>query len=146
MVSTSPVGCQTRNDPRVFGDPERTAAAPDGDLEELVEQFRGATLDPVELGRDDVALLTYTSGTTGPPKGAMNTHGNLLAVTSSFAAWIDLRPGDVVFAMAPLFHITGSVINATIAMLNDAVLVMANRFHPEVATSCRTRHGGTSHP
>jgi long-chain acyl-CoA synthetase len=90
-----------------------------------------------------VALLTYTSGTTGPPKGAMNTHGNLLAVCSSYAAWIDLKPGDAVFAMAPLFHITGAVINATIAMLHDAVLVMANRFHPAVAIEAFVEHGVT---
>ena len=143
MVTTSPLGFQSRNDARVFGHTERVTGVGDGDLENLVAEFRGKLVPLLDLGSDDVALLTYTSGTTGPPKGAMNTHGNLLAVTSSFAAWIDLQPGDAVFTMAPMFHITGAVINATIAMLHDAVLVMANRFHPEVAIEAFVEHGVT---
>lgn len=143
MVSTSPLAFQSRNDPRVFGETERVASVADRDLEELVKEFCGQTVPPLDLRRDDCALLMYTSGTTGPPKGAMNTHGNVLAVTSSFAAWIDLQPGDAVFAMAPMFHITGAVINAAIAMLHDAVLVMAGRFHPEVALDAFVEHGVT---
>ncbi|MDA0636160.1 AMP-binding protein [Nonomuraea sp. MCN248] len=142
-VSTSPAAFQSRDDPRVFSGTERRAPAAGGDLEELIEAFRGAAVEPPELGPDDVALLTYTSGTTGPPKGAMNTHGNVLSVTGTFASWIGLRPGDAVYAMAPLFHITGSVINATIAMLHDAVLVLAGRFHPEVAIETFVEHGVT---
>ncbi|HLU70663.1 MAG TPA: AMP-binding protein [Nonomuraea sp.] len=142
-VSTSPLAFQTRNDPRVFGDTERKTAASHGDLEELIEQFRGKTVEPLDLTGDDVALLTYTSGTTGPPKGAMNTHGNVLAVAAGFATWVDLQPGDAVYAMAPLFHITGAVINATIALLHDCVLVLTGRFHPEVAIEAFTEHGVT---
>jgi long-chain acyl-CoA synthetase len=143
VVSTSPAAFQSRNDPRVFDQVERTTRVCDHDLEDLVKEHLGKRVASVEVGREDVALLTYTSGTTGPPKGAMNTHGNLLAVTSSFAAWIDLQPGDVVFSMAPMFHITGAVINAAIALLNDAVLVMANRFHPDVAIEAFVEHGVT---
>ncbi len=140
IVSTSPRGFQSRDDPRVFGETEGVTAVGDGDLEDLIDAFRGATVPMLDLGPDDVALLTYTSGTTGPPKGAMNTHGNVLAVARSFAGWIDLRPGDAVFAMAPMFHITGAVINATIALLHDAVLVMAGRFDPEVAIEAFVEH------
>jgi long-chain acyl-CoA synthetase len=142
-VSTSPLDYQTRNDRRVFPSTERLAAAPDGDLRELVERFRGTHPEVLDLTQDEVALLTYTSGTTGPPKGAMNTHGNLLAVVATYATWVDLRPGDVVFATAPLFHITGAVINATIALLHDTMLVLANRFHPEVAIDAFAEHGVT---
>lgn len=143
MVSTSACDYQTRNDPRVFATAERSPSAADGDLRELVERFRGSQPEEIELGSDDLALLTYTSGTTGPPKGAMNTHGNLLAVIATYGAWIDLRPGDVVFATAPLFHITGAVLNAAIALLNDTTLVLANRFHPEVAIEAFAEHGVT---
>ena len=45
--------------------------------------------------------------------------------------------------MAPLFHITGAVVNATIALLADATLVLANRFHPEVALEAFAEHGVT---
>ncbi|WP_148573552.1 class I adenylate-forming enzyme family protein [Nocardioides caldifontis] len=140
LVSTSPRAFQSRDDARVFGDAPAREAAAEHDLEELLVAFRGQRPAPLEVTGDDVALLTYTSGTTGPPKGAMNTHANLLAVTSTYAAWIELRPGDAVFATAPLFHITGAVINATIALLHDAVLVMAGRFHPEVAIEAFVEH------
>ena len=143
MVSTSPLDYQTRDDRRALASSDRSASAPDGDLVALVERFRDSRPQAVELVPGDVALLTYTSGTTGPPKGAMNTHGNLLSVTSTYAAWIDLSPGDVVFATAPLFHITGAVINATIALLHDTTLVLANRFHPEVAIEAFAEHGVT---
>lgn len=95
LVRTSPLAFQSRNDPRVFPDiappPVPTAAA--HDLEDLLEEFRGAVVSTPPLAAHDVALLTYTSGTTGPPKGAMNTHGNLLAATSTFADWVGLEPG-----------------------------------------------------
>lgn len=143
LVSTSPLAFQNRNDPRVFSTTERVNDSGHPDLEDLLERFRGASIESPDLTGDDVALLTYTSGTTGPPKGAMNTHGNLLMVTSTYATWVNLQPGDVVFATAPLFHITGAVINATIALLNDAMLVMANRFHPEVAIEAFAEHGVT---
>ncbi len=143
LVSTSALDHQTRDDPRVFPSTERSPAAPDGDLVELVARHRGQRPPDLDLTGDDVALLTYTSGTTGPPKGAMNTHANLLAVTGTYAAWVGLAPGDAVFAMAPLFHITGAVVNATIALLADATLVLANRFHPEVALEAFAEHGVT---
>jgi long-chain acyl-CoA synthetase len=132
LVSTSPLDLQTRNDPRVFVTTARGPIAREGDLLELVDKFRGTHPLVVELTREDIALLAYTSGTTGPAKGAMNTHGNLLAVINSYSSWLGLGPKDVVLAVAPLFHITGAVINAGIALLTGATLVVANRFHPEV--------------
>ncbi|GAA4491796.1 hypothetical protein GCM10023094_56580 [Rhodococcus olei] len=145
VMGTSPTDYQTRNDPRVFPDGEAvsSSSASAGDLRELIERFRGSRPREIELTSEDIALLTYTSGTTGPPKGAMSTHGNVLAVTSSYATWVDLQAGDAVFAMAPLFHITGAVINATIALLHDVTLVLANRFHPEVALDAFVEHGVT---
>ncbi|MCW2645455.1 MAG: acyl-CoA synthetase [Pseudonocardiales bacterium] len=140
LVSTSSLDYQTRNDPRIFASVERFAPAPDGDLLYLLEKFRGARPEPVDVNLDDVALLAYTSGTTGPPKGAMNTHGNLLAVIGSYSTWISLGPDDAVLAVAPLFHITGAVINASIALLTGATLVLANRFQAEVMLEAFAEH------
>lgn len=140
LVGTSDRSFQTRDDLRVFG----TEPAGSGDeLLDLIDRFRGVEPPGATPDRSGLALLTYTSGTTGPAKGAMNTHGNLLEVAAGYAAWVDLRPGDAVFATAPLFHITGAVINATIALLHDATLVLAGRFHPEVAVDAFVEHGVT---
>ncbi|WP_416062182.1 class I adenylate-forming enzyme family protein [Rhodococcus indonesiensis] len=140
IVSTSDLDFQSRDDARVFPTTDRAVAAPDGDLVELIEQYRGRRPSPVEITGDDVALLAYTSGTTGPPKGAMNSHANVLAVATTFGSFVGLTDGDVVFAVAPLFHITGAVINATLALVHRTTLVFANRFNAEVALEALVEH------
>ncbi|MFJ4077504.1 class I adenylate-forming enzyme family protein [Streptomyces iakyrus] len=143
LISTSALDYQSRNDPRVFATTERLAPAPDGDLVALIGAYEGRGPSLMEPTRDDVAFLTYTSGTTGPPKGAMNTHGNVLSVVATCASWMGVSDGDVVFAMAPLFHITGAVVNGTISLLTDTTLVLAGRFHPGVAVEAFAEHGVT---
>jgi long-chain acyl-CoA synthetase len=96
----------------------------------------------VEL--DDTAFITYTSGTTGPPKGALNTHRNYLHAVLNYGDWLGLAPGDVSFAIAPLFHITGLSLNAGIALLNDATLSMSGRFDPAVVLDAFREHGVTT--
>ncbi|MFX8992106.1 AMP-binding protein, partial [Acinetobacter baumannii] len=66
-------------------------------------------LPELAVARDDLALLPYTSGTTGLPKGCMLTHGNVMhnAVGASF--WLDGTPEMVNLTVLPLFHITGLV-------------------------------------
>jgi len=141
LLSSSSLDHQTRNDERVFADASRVET--DADIAALVEQFADRRPEPVDVGPDDVALLTYTSGTTGPPKGAMNTHANVLAVAGSYASWVALAPGDVVLAIAPIFHITGAVINATLALLHDTTLVLVGRFRPDVVLDAFAEHGVT---
>ncbi|MGW3391309.1 class I adenylate-forming enzyme family protein [Streptomyces cinereoruber] len=143
LVSTSALDYQSRDDARVFATTERPAPAPDGDLVALIGEFAGRRPSPVRPTRDDLAFLTYTSGTTGPPKGAMNTHGNVLDVVATCAEWTGLGDGDVVLAVAPLFHITGAVVNATLSLLTDTTLVLTGRFHPEVALEAFAEHGVT---
>ncbi|GAB3482357.1 class I adenylate-forming enzyme family protein [Nocardiopsis coralliicola] len=130
---------QTRGDPRAFTGPADTSA--DGDsVGDLLRRYDGRQPPEPAHGPDAIALLTYTSGTTGPPKGAMNTHANVLAVTATFGDWAGIEPGDSVLAIAPLFHITGAVINAAVALVRGAQLVFANRFHPEVALEAMAEH------
>ena len=81
---------------------------------------------------DEVALLTYTSGTTGNPKGAMNTHGNLAFTAQVYRDWLGLQPGDSVLGLAPLFHITGLVGHIALAIAMPGTLVLSHRFAPDV--------------
>jgi long-chain acyl-CoA synthetase len=56
------------------------------------------------LGRDDLATIVYTSGTTGPPKGVLQTHGNHLAAVEALLGLDIVREGDVDFFFLPLAH------------------------------------------
>jgi long-chain acyl-CoA synthetase len=114
------------------------------DLAELIDAHRGVGRPPVmRLTPDDVAFLTYTSGTTGPSKGAMNSHGNVVFNSQTYRDWIGLTDDDVVFGTAPFFHITGLIGHLTIAMLVGMPLVMGYRFDPDVALELIERHGAT---
>ena len=74
------------------------------------------------------AVLTYTSGTTGPPKGAVNTHANVVFACRFYEYWVDLDDTDVILGIAPLFHITGLVAHIGPSIATGAALVLGYRF------------------
>jgi fatty-acyl-CoA synthase len=61
--------------------------------------------DPADVDPDDVAVLMYTSGTTGHPKGAMISHGNVVSTVHNLMLLIPMGPASGMLAMAPLFHV-----------------------------------------
>lgn len=132
VFTTSPLDFQTRDDPRLFAGVERRRNPGTRDLVETIDGFDGSSLPAPTLTADDVAVLTYTSGTTGEPKGAMNTHGNLAFNAQTYRDWTGLKPGEGVLGVAPLFHITGLVGHVMIAMLVRAPLTLTHRFAPDV--------------
>ena len=105
------------------------------DLLELVAQHQRAKPNEIALAADDIALLMYTSGTTGPPKGAMNTHRNVVFTAQAFRDWVHLDENDVVLGIAPLFHITGMIVNLAVSCCAGVPSVLAYRFDP--AETCR---------
>jgi long-chain acyl-CoA synthetase len=134
VITTSALDYQTRGDERVLGALERLSCPGTEDLVALTSRFAGrqAPEDP-PFGPGDVAFLTYTSGTTGPPKGAMTTHGNVVFNAQTYRDWIGIGPGDVILGVAPLFHITGSIGHVAVSLLTGATLVLTHRFDPAVA-------------
>ena len=89
-------------------------------------QFDAPEIDPDE----DLAVLQYTGGTTGVPKGAMLTHANLSANRSQVIGWCpDLVPGEeVVMGVLPLFHVFAMTVVMNLAIGLGATMVLLPRF------------------
>ena len=92
---------------------------------------------------DDAAVITYTSGTTGPPKGAVNTHRNVLFACRFYEQWMALDQRDVILGIAPLFHITGLVGHIGPCLVTGAALVLGYRFDVDVLAELAERHRAT---
>ncbi|MFA7486493.1 MAG: AMP-binding protein [Lysobacteraceae bacterium] len=79
----------------------------------------GKTLPPVALNHRDIAFLQYTGGTTGVAKGAMLTHGNLVANMQQASAWLgsNVKPGqEHIITALPLYHIFALTANCLVFM------------------------------
>jgi long-chain acyl-CoA synthetase len=110
------------------------------DWQELVGRYDGRTPEPVHLEPGDIGMLTYTSGTTGPSKGAMNLHSAMVHSSTVFATWWDLQPGrDVVMGLAPVFHITGAIAGFGVQILAGIPIVLLHRFDAEETLRCIDR-------
>jgi long-chain acyl-CoA synthetase len=113
------------------------------DLVQLAAAHAGQVPEAVDLTADDVAFMVYTSGTTGEPKAAMNTHGNVVFATAVYERWIGLTSQDPILGLAPLFHVTGLIGHVALAMLTGAPLVLFYRFDPQEACRLTARHRPT---
>jgi long-chain acyl-CoA synthetase len=140
VLTTSELEFQTRDDQRLFAGTSRQRHEGTTDFTEFVTEHRGQVPPPVELGPDDVAFLTYTSGTTGVPKGAMNTHRNVVFTAQVYRDWAHAGRDGAIFGIAPLFHITGLIGHVAVSMLVPAPLVLAYRFEPQVVLDAFREH------
>ena len=116
--------------PDALGGSERRVCRGGIPMTDLLSAHAGARVEPATPAPDDPALLTYTSGTTGLPKGAINTHRAIVHNAEVMTRWYDLGPGDVTVGMAPLFHITGLVCHLATARLSMTPLLLLFRFEP----------------
>jgi long-chain acyl-CoA synthetase len=98
------------------------------DFREVLQPHLGKRPPDIELHPDDLAFLTYTSGTTGPAKGAYNTHGNIVFSSTTYRNWIGIGAEDVILGVSPLFHITGLIAHVTLPFLGPAPVVLHYRF------------------
>src|SRR5207302_10219154 len=95
----------------------------------VLDAGRASTPDDVGLGHDDIAFLQYTGGTTGVAKGAVLTHGNMVANLQQVAAWIgrDLPEGkEIAVVPLPLYHIYALTSNLVFMKIGAHVVLITN--------------------
>jgi acyl-CoA synthetase (AMP-forming)/AMP-acid ligase II len=97
----------------------------------------------VALDGDAVALLPYSSGTTGLPKGVMLTHRNLVVAARQIRGALRLTPRDTLIAVAPFAHVMGFVVNAAGALAAGTTLVTMPLFELEPFLHLVERHRAT---
>lgn len=143
IITTGAWDLQHSNDTRVLPSPRHAAPAGAEDLMALIEGHQGRVVTAVPAGPDDVAVITYTSGTTGKPKGALNTHRNVLTGGQAYCTWFDLNANDSILGVAPLFHVTGLSGHIAAAITAGGPLILSYRFHAGVLTDMIRTHRPT---
>ena len=87
------------------------------------------TLSKVNIDAShDLALLQYTGGTTGTPKGAMITHRNLVVNAVQFSTWLRFRHDDIHLTVLPLFHIYGMTTSMNAPIYSASSMILVPRF------------------
>lgn len=84
--------------------------------------------EAVSVDEEDCAVILYTSGTTGRPKGAMLTHINIVHSSLHFAYSMDFNPGDRNLLAVPASHVTGLIANISTAIVHGGSIVMLRTF------------------
>lgn len=108
---------------------DANASTAEGRRRDGASTTRTGVRDEARVGAaDDVALLMYTSGTTGVPKGVQLSHRNLLANAANISIEHRLDDGDRVLASLPLYHINGLVVTLVAPLYHAGSVVMPPRF------------------
>ncbi len=98
-------------------------------LPDAIDRGAELTLNDMKLGSDDIAFLQYTGGTTGVPKGAILTHGNMVANLQQTTAWIKivLNEGEEIAVIPlPLYHVFALTSMLTFFKLGSKIVLITN--------------------
>lgn len=99
------------------------------------------------VAAESLAAILYTSGTTGHPKGAMLSHGNLAANVNSIRQALQLEPGrDVLLCALPMFHAFAATVCMIFPLTNGCTVVPVPKFDPAVVADLIEAHGVTVFP
>jgi fatty-acyl-CoA synthase len=116
-------------------------AAPD-DYEQVLAAATTTALD-IPVRSDDAAMILYTSGTTGRPKGAVLTHGNITWNTYNVLIDVDVRADEVALVTAPLFHVAALNELFLPTFIKGGTSVLAPAFGPDGVFDLIEQHGVT---
>jgi len=146
-----PAVVATRVTDFIEGVPRSTAE--DLDLERGWHHFsnlvEGCTSDKrprLEISQDDPAVIVFTGGTTGTPKGAVLTHGNFCAANFGLAAWgghispLTVPPARIIVAIMPFFHVYGQICCLNWIMMHSAMMILVPRFELEELIGILAKH------
>ncbi|MEJ8634001.1 AMP-binding protein [Streptomyces sp. MS2.AVA.5] len=139
VLTASELDLQTRDDERVLGFARLERPSDTDDLLDVARQGLAAP-EGRELTADDTALISYTSGTSGTPKGAMNLHRGITYNAERQRTGHPVPEGSCYFALAPLFHITGMVCELAACIANAGTLALAYRFEAGVVLDAFAEH------
>ncbi len=115
--------------------PEKIAALPEA-VKAKVRSFSQLILtgkpdvEPVTVDENETAVILYTSGTTGRPKGAMLTHGNLYSNARDVADYLDFTEEDRIVATLPVFHVFALTVVVNAPLVKGATILLVPRFSP----------------
>ncbi|CAO5155783.1 Long-chain-fatty-acid--CoA ligase [Frankia sp. AiPs1] len=151
LITLDPSG---RPSPDLFGPPTTPPTTPPGeggtglgddDVETLAQITEGLPedFDTVPTSESDPAVVLYTSGTTGSPKGAELTHSNMVLNATVSAEVFGAAERDVHLVALPLFHAFGQTTNLNAGLFSGATLVLLPRFEPEAALATLLRESVT---
>jgi fatty-acyl-CoA synthase len=130
--------------PEVIAAARTTAPMQAGGVVAMDDALRcEAALAGHAIASEDIAVIAYTSGTTGRPKGCMLSHRALQAAIACLAAWNRWTADAVALATAPFFHVTGMEGSMNLPLLAGATIVLLPRWDREAAATLIERHGAT---
>jgi long-chain acyl-CoA synthetase len=103
-----------------------------------------AAAPEIERSASEDAVILYTSGTTGRPKGAVLTHGNLAANALAVAEVLELEPErDRLLVVLPMFHAFAATVGILTPLINGAALIPVSRFEPQLIVQGIVSHQAT---
>jgi long-chain acyl-CoA synthetase len=99
-------------------------------VDELVRRDRATDVGPPSTAPEELALMVYTGGTTGRPKGVMLDHANLIATAAMIVEWFEMTAADRCLLVLPLFHVNGIMVSVVSPLMAGGSTVIAPRFDP----------------
>jgi long-chain acyl-CoA synthetase len=98
-------------------------------LQTILDKYDASRYSPVKVNpTEDIAAIEYTGGTTGPPKGAMLTHYNLVANAIQNAVWLGWSKNDIIIGLLPFYHSWGACTCVNSAIYSCSRVIVMTRF------------------
>ncbi|WP_102027985.1 fatty acid--CoA ligase family protein [Salirhabdus sp. Marseille-P4669] len=97
-------------------------------------------LERPHIGEEEIAVILYTSGTTGKPKGAMLTHKNLFSNAKDVADYLKIGPDDRVLAALPMFHVFCLTVALNAPLMNGGTVFIMPKFSPTDVFEATKKH------